>query len=216
VAHNFLRGLRNSAALNTKEAVDYFRMQARAISGLFDCAGLKAAHALSSEFTKQWGPRMLPELEPAMFLVLQEAMLSCITAEKQRLPLLDVFWQWIKSEEFLRANGQEISDRLVKRCEDMGVDSTTNASVCKALARLGRVAPSADDQEMAPAGEPLAVQQSDNMPPPPVPTRRITSKRKLEPESGELQSGPACDGNGSMANGSSAGKRQRQMEAELC
>merc|ERR1719253_1768847 len=150
VALALLKRLRELARTNEEFAVQFYRMQEEAISGLFECAGLEAAQALSSVFTRQWGPRMLPWLERPFAVVLDEAAAGCITADKKRLPLLEVYSTWLKPDFVADYRRREIATDVVRLCAAAGFNAEDNPHAVKFLQRaLPRSAggPAPEDEE---------------------------------------------------------------------
>merc|ERR1712048_1237858 len=65
-------------------------------------------------------------------------MVSCVTDDKKRLPLLGVFGLWIKGVAYLSlSQGQAIADTLTARCTEVGVDEA-DIEVDKAIKLLRR------------------------------------------------------------------------------
>eukprot|EP00927_Polykrikos_kofoidii_P003629 TRINITY_DN11467_c0_g1_i1.p1 TRINITY_DN11467_c0_g1~~TRINITY_DN11467_c0_g1_i1.p1 ORF type:complete len:1456 (-),score=302.29 TRINITY_DN11467_c0_g1_i1:111-4478(-) len=136
-ALGLLRRLRELARATEEHAVLYFRMQAQAIFSMFECCGIEAAHSLCAMLTRQWGPRMLPWLERPLFLVMHDVMLSCITPDKSKFPLLEVFFHWVKGDDFLsKAHAQEISKSLAERCNEVSIPMQTNEVMRRTVQRL--------------------------------------------------------------------------------
>merc|ERR1719478_119618 len=85
VALKHLRRLRELARTSEDYAVCYYEFQKKAIGCLFDCAGIEAAYALSSAFTRQWGIRQVPELQKPLVIVLTDAILGSVTPDMKQL-----------------------------------------------------------------------------------------------------------------------------------
>ena len=77
----------NIVAVETQQRKLFFTTE---VIGMYECSGIEAASALSAEFTRQWGPRMLPWLENPMFVVFREAVLLCVSPDRKHLPMLEV------------------------------------------------------------------------------------------------------------------------------
>jgi len=192
VALGLLKRLRDVARTNEEFAIQFYRMQEEAISGLFECAGLEAAQALSSVFVKQWGPRMLPWLERPFAAVLDEAVASCITADKRRLPLLEVYSAWLKSDFIQEHRRREIAASVIRLCDAAGIKPMEDAHVERLLQRAvppsrgaGARATGQGEEAQAEAEAEEAEEEEAPAPatPPPAaqaPTHRISGKRGPE------------------------------------
>mmetsp|Transcript_122444 Transcript_122444/g.341262 ORF Transcript_122444/g.341262 Transcript_122444/m.341262 type:complete len:695 (+) Transcript_122444:67-2151(+) len=136
VALDLFRRLRELARSTEEFAIQFFRMQKEAVVGLFDCATLDAAAALSAAFMKHAGPRMLPWLEKPLFMVLKDAVLSCIAEDRERVPLLEVFSTWFKGGFVQDSRCREITSALLQRCKAVGIDGEGDPHVTKFLHRV--------------------------------------------------------------------------------
>lgn len=188
VALGLLKRLRELARTNEEFAIQFYRMQEEAISGLFECAGLEAAQALSSVFTRQWGPRMLPWLERAFAVVLDEAAASCVTADKKRLPLLEVYSTWVKPDFVADYRRREIAADIVRLCAAAGFNAEDDPHVAKflqrALPRSGggpapETMPEEEDEELEIVGGPEAAQGTP-LGAAEAPSHRVSGKRAPE------------------------------------
>lgn len=97
------RRLRDLARVSTEFAHTYFVVQKDTIIGLYDSVGQHAAQSMSFEFTRQWGPRLMPWLEKPLFDTLAIAVDECGQKGEDGLGLLETFSHWIKGEEFVKA-----------------------------------------------------------------------------------------------------------------
>ncbi|CAJ1400066.1 unnamed protein product [Effrenium voratum] len=122
VAQNLLRRLREQSKSAEEFGEHFYAMQQEAIEGLFRCAGAEAALSLSLAFVKLWGIKPSPLLERPLYVVLREAILSCVTPDRSRLPLLEAYVPWIKSD-FVRENRcHEIAEELRRQIASIGGD----------------------------------------------------------------------------------------------
>jgi len=136
VAMSLLRRLREHSKMSEEYGEHFYAMQQEAIEGLFRCAGPEAALSLSLAFTKLWGIKASPWLERPLYVVLREAILSCVTPDRSRLPLLDAYVPWIKTNDFVRESRcKEIADELVKQITAIGCDEN-NAHIGRMLRKL--------------------------------------------------------------------------------
>lgn len=148
VALRLFRRIRDLTKISEELAEQYFRMQQETVCSLFECAGIGAALALNIEFIRQWGPRLMPWLEQPLFTALHEAVLGCVSADKQRLPLLEVFALWVRSDDFMKPERRrDLANDVKKRCREVGLDPERMESVTKFVQRA---LPSADTA-LAPA-----------------------------------------------------------------
>jgi len=171
VAMNLLRRLREQSRLSEELALQFFEMQQEAVEGLFRCSGPEAALGLSSSFVKLWGFRCLPWLEKPLYVVLKEAIVSCVTPDKSRLPLLEAFVVWIKNDFVQESRCKEIADELLRRCSAAGIDGERTPHVIRILKKLRHMAPleegahvdlgEADDIEITSVLPPLASADQD-------------------------------------------------------
>jgi len=190
VGLQLFRRLRELARLTAEFAKQYFGMQLCVITNVFEVSGVEAAHSLSLEFMKQWGPRMLPWLEEPFFLELSEKLSESVTADKRYLPLLDVFSYWLRSDEFMREDRRKaIVEVVLQGCVAAGL-SAQEATVQKFVHRVRKRPPpeeapvpvaaaGAQNSPMPPSEIPTTGAQNSPMPPSEIPTRRITGKRSF-------------------------------------
>jgi len=136
IALTLFRRLRELARTAEEFAIQFYRMQQEAVSGLFDCTTVEAAAALSAAFMKHAGPRMFPWLETPLFKVLKDAALSCVSEDKHRLPLLEVFGTWFKTGFVQSSRCREIATQLLQRCNLSGFDGKKDPHVAKFLQRV--------------------------------------------------------------------------------
>jgi len=142
VALRLFRRLRDEAKNTDDSAILYFRVQEQTIVGLFECSGLDAALAISMEFTRQWGPRTLPWLEHGLHVVLSEVVIYCVTDDKRRLPLLEVFAGWMKGDDFMReVHRLSLIDTLVTQCKAVGIDCGKEEHVVRFIHRARPLPP---------------------------------------------------------------------------
>lgn len=136
IAVRLFRRLRDLARTTEEYAIQYFRMQAETVIGMYECSGIEAASALSAEFTRQWGPRMLPWLENPMFVVFREAVLLCVSPDRKHLPMLEVLSGWLKAEDFINEPHRErIAREVLQQCRAVNIDSEREEKVQKFLRR---------------------------------------------------------------------------------
>ncbi|CAE7318757.1 unnamed protein product, partial [Symbiodinium natans] len=55
-------------------------------------------------------------------VVVREAILTCVTPDNSRLPLLDAFSPWLKREFVRESRCKEIEDEFRKQCATAGCD----------------------------------------------------------------------------------------------
>lgn len=146
VALNLLRRLRSQTETEYSEeyAIQFFAMQHEAVESVFRCSGVEAAISLSSTFTRVWGIKMSEKtahLERPLYVVLKEAVISCVTADKLRLPLLDAYIPWIKADFVQDSRCKEIADELLRRCASLGLDGEYPPQVVRMLKKLRQLVP---------------------------------------------------------------------------
>lgn len=141
VAINLMRRLRQQSEFSEDLAVQYFAMQHEAIEGVFRCSGVDAATELSKTFTRLWGFKSFDFLERPLYVVLKEALVSCVTADKLRLPLLDAYIHWIKMDFVQDSRCKEIADELLRRYASLGLDAEYPVQISKMLKKLRRLVP---------------------------------------------------------------------------
>jgi len=135
VAMSLLRRLREHSKMSEEYGEHFYAMQQEAVEGLFRCAGSEAALSLSLAFTKLWGVKPSPWLERPLYVVLREAILSCVTPDRSRLELLDAYGPWIKNDFVRDTRCKEIADELVRQVTAIGADETSN-HVARMLRKL--------------------------------------------------------------------------------
>jgi len=177
VALNLLRRLKEQTQREYSEdcAIQYFAMQHEAIESVFRCSGVEAAMSLSLTFTRVWGIKMDPkkyQLERPLYVVLKEAVCSCVTADKLRLPLLDAYNAWVKADFVQDSRCKEIADELLRRCASVGLDGEYPPQVVKMLKKLRQLVPmeeegfgAADADEVEITSVTRQPQQSSEPPP---------------------------------------------------
>eukprot|EP00930_Biecheleria_cincta_P045528 TRINITY_DN31371_c0_g1_i2.p1 TRINITY_DN31371_c0_g1~~TRINITY_DN31371_c0_g1_i2.p1 ORF type:complete len:1003 (+),score=228.89 TRINITY_DN31371_c0_g1_i2:109-3117(+) len=141
IAVNLMRRLRDQSKFSEDLAVQYYAMQHEAIEGVFRCSGVKAAISLSMTFTRLWGFQTVDYLERPLYVVLKEAVVSCVTADKLRLPLLDAYLAWIKTDFVQDSRCKEIADELLRRCAFLGLDAEYPVQVSRMLKKLRQLVP---------------------------------------------------------------------------
>eukprot|EP00747_Dinoflagellata_sp_TGD_P164548 gnl/TRDRNA2_/TRDRNA2_184629_c0_seq1.p1 gnl/TRDRNA2_/TRDRNA2_184629_c0~~gnl/TRDRNA2_/TRDRNA2_184629_c0_seq1.p1 ORF type:complete len:1281 (+),score=241.08 gnl/TRDRNA2_/TRDRNA2_184629_c0_seq1:554-3844(+) len=189
VGLRLLKRLREMAKTNSELAIQYFRMQEETIIALFESAGIGAASAISAEFTKQRGPQNLPWLERPLFVVLREGVVGCITEDKHRLPLLEVFAAWISREDFMaEAQRKELAADVMQQCGIVGLSGEQEGLITKFLRR---VLPPAPPPAPTPSPVPPPAAPAERSPPPaPAPTS-ASPPAGSPPVDSEPQSTPA-------------------------
>mmetsp|Transcript_41328 Transcript_41328/g.96435 ORF Transcript_41328/g.96435 Transcript_41328/m.96435 type:complete len:1137 (+) Transcript_41328:44-3454(+) len=119
-----LRRHKESAKLSEEFAEFFFSVQQEAIESLFRCSGTEAAISLSLSLVRQWGVRPLPWMERPLYVVVREAILTCVTPDRSRLPLLDAYTSWIKSEYVRESRCKEIEEELLRQCSTANCEET--------------------------------------------------------------------------------------------
>lgn len=129
VALALFRRLRELARTTEEFAIQFYRLQEEALDGVFECVGIDAAQSLNSVFTRQWGPRVVPWLEQPLFTVLKDAVVGCVTEDKRRLQLLEIFSVWMRPEFVNDMRGREIVAALLSRCTELGFQGELQPAV---------------------------------------------------------------------------------------
>jgi len=122
VAVSLLKRHREEARQSEESGEHFYSLQQQAIEALFRCSGADAAASLSLALVKHWGPRLVPELERPLYVVLREAILCCVTPDRGRLPLLEAFMPWIKADFVRESRCTEIAEELRRQCAATGGD----------------------------------------------------------------------------------------------
>lgn len=135
VALVLVRRLRDLARDSEDNARHFYDVQLEAITAVYLCSGMEAAHSLSSSFMRQWGPRVMPWLERPYYRALRDAVTACVTSTRQRLNLLEVLSHWLRTDFLQEVFLRDIASQLRRACSSEGVDSDKEPQVDKFLKR---------------------------------------------------------------------------------
>jgi hypothetical protein len=149
VAFSLLRRLREQARMAEAYAVQYYACQQEAVESLYVCSGIEAALSLSNSFVKQWGIRGLPWLERALYVVLKQAIVECITEDSSRLPLLEAYIIWLKADFVQERYCKDIAAIVLERCTTFGISSECDVHIQRVLRKLLPATPIRDGGEEA-------------------------------------------------------------------
>ena len=72
--------------------------------------------------SRLWGIKASPWLERPLYVVLREAILSCVTPDRTRLELLDAYLPWIKHDFVKDFRCKEIGEELGRQVKAIGGD----------------------------------------------------------------------------------------------
>lgn len=140
VALRLFRRLRELARSAELFAAEYYRMQRNAVDTVFETKSLAAAASLASTFIYYGGPLVASWLEKAFCDFFDAAVLSCITPDGGRLPLLVVYASWPKRGQLPAFRCSALASELQARCAASRIDGRSDARTAGLFSRLESLA----------------------------------------------------------------------------